>query len=116
MSTPPQKSLSIWQGNDERFIFNLKDASGLPMDLTDSEIVLTVASIPDLRKSTNDVDSGLELTDAAAGQFMLTITHGETRNMPKGNNSYEIERRLDGWQTTLLYGYFEVQGGLNDDV
>ena len=115
---PVQKDMAVWVGNDKTFEFVLWADSErtTPFDLTGSEMVF-LATWPggSLRKSSSTGDVVL---DFVTGRVSIPITPAESRAMPPGSRTrYEIERRIDGTETTLIYGTVVVSDwGGNDDV
>jgi len=85
------------RGNSFRRAFRFKDAAGDLVDLTGSVLVFVAeAGTARIRKSTED---------------------GETRQFPVGRlrARYEIERRIEAEETTLVAGCITVMDGINDD-
>lgn len=108
---PALYDLDIWKGNDLSVGLIFKDDAAR-FDLTGSELVFRAAW-----KGDGQLRQVLDITDAAAGEAELTLTFEQTRTLPDRKAvSYEIERRIDGIQTTLLYGAVNVLGGVNDDA
>jgi hypothetical protein len=104
------------RGNSFRRTFRFKDGVGDPVDLTGSVIVFVAeAGATRLVKST--ADGSLAMPDPAAGEITLSLTPVETRQFPVGRlrARYEIERRIDGDETTLVSGCITVMDGINDD-
>lgn len=108
---PANYDLSIWKGNDFNVDFTFKnDASGF--DLTGSELIFRATW-----KGNGELRQELDITDAEAGEASLTLTYSQTRTLPSNKAvSYEIERRIGGLETTVLYGAVTVEGGVNDDA
>jgi hypothetical protein len=104
------------RGNSFRRTFRFRDGAGDLVDLTGSVLVFVAeAGTARLRKSTDD--GSLAMPDPAAGQITLSLTPAETRQFPVGRlrARYEIERRIDGEETTLVSGCITVMDGINDD-
>ena len=104
------------RGNDFRRTFRFKDAAGVSVDLTGSVLVFVAeAGTARVRKSTED--GSLAMPDPAAGEITLNFTPAETRLFPVGRLRvrYEIERRIEGEETTLVSGCIAVMDGINDD-
>lgn len=104
------------RGNSFRRTFRFKDAAGYLVDLTGSVLVFVAeAGTTRVRKSTED--GSLAMPDPAAGAVTLHLTPAETRLFPVGRlrTRYEIERRIEGEETTLVSGCITVMDGVNDD-
>lgn len=104
------------RGNSFRRTFRFKDAAGDLVNLTGSVLVFTAeAGTTRVRKSTDD--GSLEMPDPSAGEITLNLTPSETRQFPVGRlrARYEIERRFDDEETTLVSGCITVMDGINDD-
>lgn len=104
------------RGNNFRRTFRFKDGAGDPVDLTGSVLVF-VAEAGAIRLVKSSADSSLAMPDPAAGEITLNLTPTETRQLPVGRlrARYEIERRIDGEETTLVAGCITVMDGINDD-
>jgi hypothetical protein len=116
MSTPGKKQITVWKGNTFKMKVRFKVDADTPFDLTGSEIVMTVVhSNGTLELSSNT--SGITLTDPVNGEVDFVMTAEETREMSHIHPyvRYEIERRINGEQTTLLYGRVDLTGGNNVD-
>lgn len=113
---PPREDLDVWAGNTWEQPMRAK-AGGVAFDLTGSKLVWrTVYGSTITRKSTDDPDSGIEITDATAGEFRIYLSVTETRLWPDGAViRYEIERWIDGTQKTQIYGNMTVTAWVNDD-
>ena len=59
----------------------------------------------------------LGMPDPSIGEITLSLTPAETRQFPVGRlrARYEIERRIEGEETTLVSGCIAVMDGINDD-
>jgi hypothetical protein len=115
---PANQTLSIWKGNSPSFPITISTRTGealTPVNLTGSTLVFrAVWTNGSLRKE--GTGQGFTITNAAAGQATLAFTADETRLLPTGSVArYEIERRIGGGQTTLLYGNLDVSEWANDD-
>lgn len=114
---PPRKDLDVWAGNTWSQEMHLSDGAS-DFDLTGSKLVWRMVYGDTItRKTTDTVDSGIEITDATGGVFVLSLTVAETRTWPDASViRYEIERWIAGSQTSLLYGNMIVTAWVNDDV
>lgn len=104
------------RGNNFRRTFRFKDAAGGPVDLTGSVLVFVAeADTVRIRKTTGD--GSLGMPDPSIGEITLSLTPAETRQFPVGRlrARYEIERRIEGEETTLVSGCITVMDGINDD-
>lgn len=116
---PRNYALDVWAGNTFTRPFIFKTAAGDPFDLTGSKLVFKAnnGSVSIIRKATDDDPiAGFEITDAAAGEVLLSLTVTETRALPAGQLRYEIERWVGAEQISLLYGTLTVTTWVNDDV
>ena len=106
----------IRRGNSFRRIFRFKDGAGDPVDLTGSVLVF-VAEAGAIRLIKSTVDGSLGMPDPSIGEITLSLTPAETRQLPVGRlrARYEIERRIEGEETTLVSGCITVMDGINDD-
>ena len=104
------------RGNSFRRIFRFKDGAGDPVDLTGSVLVF-VAEAGAIRLSKSTADGSLGMPDPSNGEITLSLTPAETRQFPVGRlrARYEIERRIEGEETTLVSGCITVMDGINDD-
>ena len=104
------------RGNNFRRTFRFKDAAGGPVDLTGSVLVF-VAEAGTVRVMKSTEDGSLAMPNPAAGEIALNLTPAETRLFPVGRlrARYEIERRIEGDETTLVSGCITVMDGINDD-
>ena len=104
------------RGNSYRRTFRFKDGAGDPVDLTGSVLVF-VAEAGAIRLVRSTADGSLAMPNPAAGEITLSLTPAETRQFPVGRlrARYEIERRIDGDETTLVSGCITVMDGINDD-
>ena len=104
------------RGNNFRRTFRFKDAAGGPVDLTGSVLVF-VAEAGTVRVMKSTEDGSLAMPNPAAGEIALNLAPAETRQFPVGRlrARYEIERRIEGEETTLVSGCITVMDGINDD-
>ena len=104
------------RGNSFRRTFRFRDAYGDLVDLTGSVLVFVAdAGTVRVRKTTED--GSLAMLDPAAGEVTLILSPTETRQFPVGRlrARYEIERRIEAEETTLVSGCITVMDGINDD-
>jgi hypothetical protein len=104
------------RGNSFRRIFRFKDGAGDPVDLTGS-ILVFVAEAGAIRLIKSTADGSLGMPDPSIGEITLNLAPAETRQFPVGRlrARYEIERRIEGEETTLVSGCITVMDGINDD-
>lgn len=118
MAQPPTYDFPVWKGNTTpiRVRFKLEDET--PIDLTGSTVVFRAAwGSSGAIRLVSGTDSEVDLTEAAEGEVTITLSASHTREIPKGRIArYEIERRIDGVQTTLVYGFLNATEWVNDDV
>lgn len=116
---PPLKhDLDAWAGNNEDFFFGLQQENESDFDLSGSKLVFrALYGATAVRKSSDVVDSGLVITDAAGGEFEIHFSVEETRAWPDGTQlRYEIERWIGANQKSYIYGTITVTAWVNDDV
>lgn len=116
--TATRVDLEIWIGSDFSQDFELLQDNDSIFDLSGSEIVFRAVDGKgtELFRLTSVSDSEIEITDASAGEFTLSLSSSQTRLIPQGRVAqYELERRLAGTQEPLLSGFFIAEGGINDD-
>ena len=104
------------RGNSFRRTFRFKDGAGDPVDLTGSVLVFVAeAGTVRIRKTTEG--GSLAMPVPTDGEVMLNLSPAETRQFPVGRlrARYEIERRIDDEETTLVSGCITVMDGINDD-
>ena len=104
------------RGNSFRRTFRFKDGSGDPIDMTGSILVFVAeAGAVRIRKTTED--GSLAMPDPTAGEVTLNLSPAETRQFPVGRlrARYEIERRTEAEEITLVSGCITVMDGINDD-
>lgn len=94
------KALTIHRGDDYPHTVTFTDGEGEPLDCSawtvTSQIRATATASEPL--ASFDVDA----TDAATGVFTLNLTAEETRDLPTGNLTSDIQRTLAGKTTTIL--------------
>lgn len=110
--------LKLWRGNSgtranpDGIVIDVISGDE-PAQMGGTEIVFRVVAngVEIIRRSTAD---GGVLLDAAAGRVTIPISVADSRAIPD-QAQYEIEQRAGAEQRTILYGYFQVSGGVNDD-
>lgn len=105
------------RGNSFERLFRFKDGAGQLVDLTGSEIVFVAETATStIRKTT--ADGSLQMPSPTSGELTLKLTPAETRLFAVGRlrSRYEIERRIDGSEETLVSGCVVVEEGINDDA
>jgi hypothetical protein len=103
------------QGNTLLATLRFKQSNGEVFDLTGSELVWRV-TFPggNYRKATEDDTAVMR---PLLGEMDLELTPTETRALPVGSSTkFEVERRIDGKQFTLVNGTISIAEGTNDDV
>lgn len=116
---PAQKDMDLWKGSDATWTIRLWADAGKTtrFDLTGSEIVFRATwGGGSLRRTS--ADGGIDLGDPTDGEITITIPAAAGRALPAGRVvRYEIERRIAGTETTLIYGNVVVSDwGANDDA
>lgn len=106
---------TIKRGNSGSILFRCKNGDDA-FDLSGSEMVFraTHRGIEVLRKTT--ADDGLLMPSPTSGEVTLAYDFEESRLFSVGRlNRYELERRIDGNERTLIEGYITGEDGVNDD-
>lgn len=107
--------LAMRRGNNPPVTWRFKGADGSAFDLTGSVMVLAIVWSGGSIEKFSDGDDGLAHDDDG-GVLTFAPTLAETRLLPVGRVArYEIERRIDGTQVTLVEGWVEVEDGLPGD-
>lgn len=102
------------QGNTLPIVLRFTQANGDPYDLTGSEFVLRVAFPGGAYVKTSE-DGDITI-DTVTATITATLSVAETRAMPVGSFAkYEVERRYNGQQETMLDGTITVREGVNTD-
>ncbi|WP_420408715.1 hypothetical protein [Hoeflea sp.] len=112
-----KKALTIWVGNTNEFRFRLKQNAETPLDLTGSTIVMTIVHGGDQIVLSSAAEE-ISIDDPTSGEFVVPISVEQSRSVqpsPGAGIQYEIERRIDGKQTTIIYGSISLAGGNNAD-
>ena len=109
--SPGRFDLDIWVGNTAKWRFEFAADATTPFDLTGSELLFT------LFHDGPPIVRTLTIDDAAEGKASLMLTVDDTRAVcaVRGPARYEVERRIDGNQNTLLFGAIRRKGGANND-
>lgn len=113
---PAKKILKLWRGNTAEFVFRLKQDHNTPLDLTGSTFVMSIIhGGPRIELSSSD--GGITIATPTTGELTVPISVALSRSILQrtGGVQYEIERRIDGAQTTILFGTIEFAGGNNAD-
>ncbi len=109
--------LSTRQGNDLRLIFEYL-IGDVVVDLTGSEIVFRCTDeygAELIRASSADPGDIVVLSAPLTGRWNFHLTAELTRLLSPGKvNRFEFERRSPD-EKTLVWGYFDVELGVNDD-
>lgn len=114
---PAKKTIPVWKGNTLTLPLRFRTSATTFLDLTGSELVFR-ASWPGgtpIRYATPS--AAFTINDAVGGRATLTLSVADTRSIPQGDVArYEIERRIDGRQETLMFGTLNASEWVNDDV
>ena len=118
MPTAANYSFEARQGNTLRLGFRFKSEDGVAIDLTGSlirfRVELGTGTGEFIAKST---PSDLQMPDPTTGEVTLVMSPNETDRLKPGrNNRYEIERQIDGEETTLVTGFIIGIRGVNDNA
>jgi hypothetical protein len=113
---PGEKNLAVWKGNTFATTFRFKVDADTALDLTGSTLVFrAIWAGGEIRKT--GPSSDIAVPTPANGEATLNLSVADTRLIPSGAIAkYEIERRISGAQTTLLYGTLVASEWVNDDV
>ena len=107
--TPANYDMSLWKGNHESLSFHFADGSN-DFDLTGSTLIWRAAWSGGSLEQEMDIEAG------TGGNATLSLTFTQTRTLSTTKaTSYEIERRIEGEETTLVSGCITVMDGINDD-
>lgn len=109
-------NITVQRGNTETLAFRLKDSEEAAFDLTGSVLIFRAATRTGDIVIRKDTDDGIAVDDPTSGEFTVALTPEETRSVPEGSlMNYELERRIDGNERTLVMGRLIGRGGVNDD-
>lgn len=103
-------ALAIYQGDDARWIFRLLMEGSTPFDLTGYTTALQFrTTVADLDLSTA-VTPLMEITDAAGGEIMMTLSSELSRWMSHENYMWDLEitQTASSWTTTVARGTLTV--------
>lgn len=107
---PTERTIAtLWRGNTFSETYSFKDESNVAFDLTGSELWFRA------EWEGGAISKQLTIATPANGQATLSLSAAETHRVGEGT-TYEIERRIGGVETTLLYGEITYQGGVNTDA
>lgn len=119
MSTPKNYLLKVWRGNtfkQDLIFYDVEDGVKTPTDLTGSDYILKIVlSDEDATEVVKTIGDGITVDDPLTGKISLLLTANETRLIPLGISSYELEKHINGEEYTVLYGSLSASGGANDD-
>lgn len=119
MPTPASADFDVWQGNTSEIALKLKTSETTYLDLTGSTFFFKMQWKAGGATQTLvlSIGNGIVITDAAEGYLTITITTAQSRTLLKGRTvKYELERRIDGKEITLLAGFLRVVEWVNDDA
>lgn len=119
MPTPASADFDVWQGNTSEIALKLKTSETTYLDLTGSTFFFKMQWKVGGATQTLvlSIGNGIVITDAAEGYLTITITTAQSRTLLKGRTvKYELERRIDGKEITLLAGFLRVVEWVNDDA
>ena len=114
-----QKTLmKLWSGDTRIVVFNVKDSDGNAQDLTSATAKFEMAAreggtfsgAADVELATGG--SGIEITDAAAGEVTVTIAASDTASL-SGEYYWELEITDSASRvSTVAYGFVEIVNDL----
>jgi hypothetical protein len=112
----PSFDLCLRQGNNGAWEFRFKsyddDGNLLPFDLTGSTLAFRAE-----KSDGTYLSKTLTPDDPETGKVTLSLTATESRDFTIGRfNRWEIERRIDSNEYTLIQGFVNVTEGVNDDA
>ena len=109
---PIRQDLALWRGNNApALVWTLPDDAP-----AGAGYFLTVEAGGRIIASADTAAASLVL-DAGAGTLSWAPSLAESRAVPPGRiATYEIEQRLDGGETTVLFGALTGLGGINADA
>lgn len=103
----------VWRGNTFPITFTFKNSDGTAVDLTGSTIRIRIEDAA----GTTVIDTAMTVAAPASGQATITLSSVQTRALTSGSgNRYEVERRINSTETTLVYGNITAEGGVNTDA
>ena len=104
-------NLAIDQGATWRLEVTYLDPDDTPIDLTGFDVRMQVRRAYADNDGTAEpfvdltIGDGVTVTDAAGGEFLLTIPKALTTTLPPGNWLYDLEIESSGGEVTrLMYG------------
>lgn len=108
-----QYSFCIYQGSTFKRTITYTDSSGTAVDLTGATIrmqarenVNSASTVIDLSTDT----SGISITDAAAGEFEISLTASATAGLSFRSSVYDLEIEFtDGEVRRILAGTIELR-------
>jgi hypothetical protein len=116
MSAPGRKNIELWRGNSETLHFRLKNKDGTPFILTGS--VLTFRLTHEKGVLVKTIGNGLVIGGTDTNEIFISITPAETRLISDGQrvrSVYELERKIELEERTILTGNVTMMGGNNAD-
>jgi len=107
-------NLTILQGSNFAIIFDVKKENKSPFDLTDYTIYAKMKKSVAIGSSTGGITSfTTTLTDAANGQFALSMDDSVTSTLKPGRYYYDINVVTYGVVHKMVSGNVVVEGGLS---
>lgn len=101
--------LSVYQGDDKRWLFRLKQTGGAPFDLTDYTAAMQFRTdFADV--AVVFVDTETTIPTPANGEVVVTLPSESSTLMtaPSYKWDLEITRTFDDWTTTIAVGTLTV--------
>ena len=109
---PARRNIPIWRGNTETLTFRLKNADGLPSDLTGNSIKMVIDNDGTLTNVAATI-----ATPQSDGKFTIFLSADVTKILTAKNYvpNYEIQRTSGAETKTVLYGNLHITGSTNHD-
>jgi len=83
----------LQRGFTQTLTFRIKQGGAVPLDLTGSQLVLTIESGPSRIEYSSP--GRIVIANPASGEATLTLTSQETQSLPRGRLAgWELERRI----------------------
>lgn len=101
-----QNDLAIFRGEDVGIGITLVPA----VDITGWSISFILkANYSGPAITTKTVGSGITITDAAAGQFTVSLLAADTVSLPAGRYYYDVARTTPGARSVLSHGEMQIR-------
>jgi len=106
MAVPSTQNLTITRGDTEVIVITMKDAAGVPVNITGRTYRAQIR----LTKDTSTVTGSFVcvVTGAATGEVTCTLTAGLSASFAAGKYYWDFEENNSGIVTTILAGTVTV--------